>query len=159
MSDDETEQVLRSALDRPARYDVGLVLEVPGLEGARVEFATLPDGELIADEGDEDADLSPLADAVEARLQPPYRAVARRREGDEWHVAARQLDLLELRFDGGDAIELVLEAGERELRVDGEPWEGEIPGLERAAEALGHDHVVQADRLDGDLWELRASGL
>ena len=40
-----------------------------------------------------------------------------------------------------------------------EALEQEIPELERAGETLGSDFVVQADRLDGDLWEIRASAL
>ncbi len=45
------------------------------------------------------------------------------------------------------------------LIVDGELWRQEIPELERAGETLGTDYFVQADRLDGDLWEIRASAL
>jgi hypothetical protein len=43
--------------------------------------------------------------------------------------------------------------------VDGKPWKQVIPELERAGETLGSDFVVQADRLDGDFWEIRASAL
>ncbi len=147
------------ALERPARYDSVLTVDLPGLRGDRIEFATLPEGDVIVDDEEGDTDLSPLADAVEKELEAPYRVVARHQEGDRWTVAARRIDVLRLDFDGGDEIELVSEGGSRELRVDGEPWSGEIPELERAAEAVGHDHVVQADRLDGDLWEIRASAL
>jgi len=49
--------------------------------------------------------------------------------------------------------------GVTELRVDGEPRKQMIPELERAGETLGSDFVVQADRLDGDFWEIRVSAL
>jgi hypothetical protein len=159
MSFDDPLRAVQTALERPGRYDAVVTVEAPGLAGDRVEFATLPDGDVIVDGGEGEVDVSPLADVVEETLRPPYRVVARRRQDDVWAVAARRIDVLELSFDGGDSIELVSEGGDRELRVDGEPWSGEIPELEQAAASVGHDHVVQADRLDGDLWELRASAL
>ena len=100
-----------------------------------------------------------FADAVEKQLKPPYRVLARREDDDLWSIAARTIDVVELKFDGGDEIELVENEGTTELRVDGKPWNQEIPELERAGETLGTDFVVQADRLDGDLWEIRASAL
>lgn len=151
--------VFARAMARPAEYDEVLSVHAPELTGDRVEFATLPEGDVIVDDEQGNADLSPLADAVEERLEPPYRVVARRREGDLWTVAARRIEVLEFDFAGGDGIELVQSEDGRELRVDGEPWAGEIPELERAAETLGDAYVVQADRLDGDLWEIQASAL
>jgi hypothetical protein len=130
-----------------------------GIAGDRVEFATLPAGDVIVDTETGDADLSPLADAVEKQLDPPYRVLARREGTDLWSVAARAIDVVELKFGGGDEIELVENEGATELRVDGEPWKQEIPELERAGETLGTDFVVQADRLDGDFWEIRVSAL
>jgi hypothetical protein len=132
-----------------------------GISGDTVEFATLPAGDVIVDTETGDADLSPLADVVEKQLQPPYRVLARRQDDDLWSVAARAIDVVELHFDGGDEIELVEDEGgtRTELRVDGEPWSEPIPELERAGETLGTDFVVQADRLDGDFWEIRASAL
>jgi hypothetical protein len=147
------------AMARPGQYDAVVTVHAPELGGTKAEFAALPDGDLIVDVETGDSDLSPLAEAVEKHLRPPYRAVARREDRDLWAVAARQIDVLRLDFDGGDGIELVRNEGKREIRVDGEPWTGEIPGLEGAGEALGEDYVVHADRLDGDLWEVQASPL
>ena len=152
-------EVLRAAFERPAQYDLVTTIEAPGLSGDQVEFATLPTGELIIDEEQGDADLSPFADAVEEELAVPYRVVARRETADRWKVAAREIDVVELTFGGGDEIELVCDAGARELRVDGTPSTAEIPEFARAEEALGSAYVVQADRLDGSLWEIRASPL
>jgi hypothetical protein len=151
-------EVLRGAFERPAEFDVVMTAELPQLSGDQVEFAALPNGELIVDEEQGDGDLSSLADEVEQEVGAPYRVVARREEGDRWKVAAREIDVVELTLRG-DEIELVCEGGVRELRVDGEPSSAEIPELARAEEALGSDFVVQADRLDGDLWEIRASPL
>jgi hypothetical protein len=86
--------------------------------------------------------------------------IARRGEGGLWSVAARGIDLLEVDFQDGDEIELASVGGDLDVRVDGEPWQGHIPALEHAGEAAdGEDYVVQAERLDGDLWEVRASPL
>jgi hypothetical protein len=150
---------LDRAMARPAVWDVLTTVTAPGIAGDKVEFATLPTGDLIVDTETGDADLSPLADAVEKQLKPPYRVLARREDDDLWSVAARTIDVVQLTFDGGDEIELVENDGTTELRVDGKPWKQEIPELERAGETLGADFVVQADRLDGDLWEIRASAL
>jgi hypothetical protein len=153
--------VLNRAMARPAVWDIVTTAHVTGVAGDRIEFATLPSGDVIVDTETGDGDLSPLADVVEKELQPPYRVLARREEGEDdlWSVAARAIDVVELHLDGGDEIELVENDGTRELRVDGEPRLEQIPELERAGEALGSDFVVQADRLDGDLWEIRVSAL
>jgi hypothetical protein len=150
---------LDRAMARPAVWDLVTTATAPGIAGDRVEFATLPAGDMIVDTETGDGDLSPLADVVEKQLKPPYRVLARREDDDLWSIAARTIDVVELTFDGGDEIELVENEGSTELRVDGKPWNQEIPELERAGETLGADFVVQADRLDGDLWEIRVSAL
>src|SRR2546421_534462 len=45
------------------------------------------------------------------------------------------------------------------LKVDGRPTLGSARGLERLGEAEGTEYVVQARRLDGDLWEVEATAL
>jgi hypothetical protein len=152
---------LTRAMARPAVWDLVTTAHVAGIAGDRVEFATLPSGDVIVDSETGDGDLSPLADVVEKELKPPYRVLARREEGEDdlWGIAARTIDVVELHLEGGDEIELVENDGSTELRVDGKPRHEQIPELERAGEALGSDFVVQADRLDGDLWEIRVSAL
>jgi hypothetical protein len=114
---------------RPAEWDVFATVEAPGLAGDDVEFAALPNGDLIVDEERGDADLSPLADAVEQRLKPPYRATGRRGEGALWAVAARQIDVRRLQRDGDEFED-----------VDG-------------------DTVLRGTRLEGDLWEVQEDRL
>ena len=50
--------------------------------GTRIEFTTLPTGDVIVEEQQGDGDLSPLADVIEKKLDPPYRAFAARQTGD-----------------------------------------------------------------------------
>jgi hypothetical protein len=152
--------VWQRAMARPGEYDEVLAVDAPAIAGDAVEFATLANGDMIVDTEQGDADLSPFADAVEKTLKPPYRVIARRKEDGLWSVAARGIDVLEVDFPDGDEIELSSLDGELDIRVDGEPWQGHIQALEHAgAAAEGADYVVQAERLDGDLWEVRASPL
>ena len=151
--EDETynEQLLREAgLDRPAapltpapdpvaaitgvpprlsEWDVMTTVEAPAIGGDGVDFATLPDGDIIVDDEVGDADLSPLADAVEQQLRPPYRASARRHEGGLWAVAARRIEIRKLEREGDEFED-----------VDG-------------------DTVTRGSRLDGDLWEIQVERL
>jgi len=150
---------LSGAMARPAVWDLVTSVTAPGIAGDEVQFVTLPEGDMIVDTETGDGDLSPIADAVEKQLKPPYRVLGRREDNDVWGVAARAIDVVELHFEGGDEIELVENEGSTELRVDGELRHEPIPELERAGETLGSDFVVQADRLDGDLWEIRVSAL
>jgi hypothetical protein len=150
---------LTRAMARPGVWDLITTVHAAGIAGDAVEFATVPAGDMIVDTETGDADLSPFADKVEKQLEPPYRALARREDDDLWSLAARTIDVVELKLEQGDEIELVENEGRTELRIDGEPSQQVIPELERAGEALGSDFVVQADRLDADLWEIRVSAL
>jgi hypothetical protein len=157
---DDVLGIWRRAIARPGSYDALLTVEAPQVAGNALDFATLPNGDVIVDTEQGDADLSPFADAVEKTLKPPYRMIARRGEGGLWSVAARGIDVLKVDFEDGDEIELASVGGELDVRVDGNPWHGHIPELEQAGDAAeGEDYVVQAERLDGDLWEVRASPL
>jgi hypothetical protein len=151
--------VTRRAMPRPSDYDAVVTAHAPQLAGDVVEFATLPNGDVIVDEEQGDADLSPLAEAVERELRPPYRAYGRNEGGDLWAVAARRTEVVKLSFEDGDAIELVRHAGALVLRVDGVPSSARIPELESAGAAVAPDYVVEAERLDGDFWEVRTGAL
>jgi hypothetical protein len=145
----------------PAReWDAAVTAEVPGLAGDRVEFTTLPNGDVIVSEETGDTDVSPLADAVERHVTPPYRAVATRQAGELWAVGAKRIDAATIPFPTGGTLELSLNDGDEELRVDGEPSDAAIPReLERVGEGAGDSFYAEAHRIDGDVWEVRATAL
>lgn len=144
----------------PKEWDAAVAVTAAGLPGDRVEFTTIPNGDVIVSEEAGDADLSPLADAVERHLEPPYRAVAARQEGDLWAVGAKRIEAAEIPFPHGDKLELSRNGDDEELRVDGEPSDAAVPReLERVGEGAGNDFYVEAERIDGDLWEVKATAL
>jgi hypothetical protein len=143
---------------RPRRWDAVASAEAAGLTGDEVHFVALPNGDLVVDEDEPDDTVRVLAEAVEERLDPPYRAEAVRRDGDVWAVAARSVQVTELETPGDD-IELVVSGGERTFSVDGERGFGSVPQLERIGERLGPAYVVRARRLEDRLWEVEASAL
>jgi hypothetical protein len=144
----------------PREWDAAVAVEVPGLAGDRIEFTTLPHGDLIVSEETGDADVSPLADAVERRLGPPYRAVATRQDGDLWAIGAKRIEVAEIPFSGGDKLALSQHGRDRELSVDGQASDAAVPpGLEQLGEAAGGSFYAEAERIDGDLWEVRVTAL
>jgi hypothetical protein len=141
---------------RARRWDVVASAVAPDVKGDVVHFVALPDGTIVVEEDEPDASLSPLADAVEQTLAPPYRAEAVRQSGRVWAVAARRIAVVAEPGLDGEEAEFVVAHGSRTLTVDGQPRVPRAPGLERAGEAEGNDFVVRASRLDGDLWEVEA---
>ena len=144
-------------IHRPREWDAVATTTLSALEGDQARFTVLPDGTLLVDE-DEERELSELADAVD--LPPPFRAEAVRRDGETWAVAAKRIEVAEV-ADAPEGDEIVLSAseGSRELLVDGQPGFGSVPALERLGEARYDSYVVRAERLDGDLFEVRISPL
>jgi hypothetical protein len=144
----------------PKEWDAAVTVTAPALAGERIEFTTIPNGDVIVSEETGDADLSPLADAVERHVSPPYRAIAVRQDDDLWGVGAKRIDVARIRFPEGEKLELSRNGDDKELRVDAEPSHAEIPPeLERIGEAAADDFYVEATRIDGDLWEVRATAL
>ncbi len=130
-------------------WDVVLEAEAAGLRADAYEFAVLPDGNLIVDEGC-DEELSMFADAVEETLQPPYRAVAVRKERTGWTVSARGIELRTLPLEEGDLLRL--DDGGR-LVVDGAA--SDAPAVIAALGDL--EAPVEGRRLDGGVWEIRGA--
>jgi hypothetical protein len=144
----------------PKEWDVAIAVTAPTLAGDRVEFTTIPNGDVIVDEESGNADLTTLADAVEQRVGPPYRAVGQRQEGNLWGVGAKRIQVAQIPFPDGAKLEFSQHVDHGELRVDGEPSESLVPPeLERLGETLGDSFYVEAERIDGDLWEVRAAAL
>jgi hypothetical protein len=148
-----------SGISRPRQADVVVTADAPDVEGDSVRFVVLPDGTLLVEEGP-DSSLEPLAAAVEQELRPPYRARAVRRGETMWAVEARRIQVVELPdAPGGDAIEVTRTDEGTTTSVDGQRIFGSIPALEELGEQQGRDFAVHAERLDGDLWEVRAAPL
>ena len=145
-------------LHRLREWDAVGSVVLPELGGEELEFVTLPDRTVVVEEEIPDEALSALAGAIEASLEPPYRARAVRREGGVWAVAGRTIDVAEVRGLEGDEVELAVQGGHRTLVVDGEQTFGIVPALEAFGAEL-EAYVVRASRLDGDLFEIELSAL
>jgi hypothetical protein len=144
---------------RPREADTVVTVDAPDVEGDAVRFVSLPDGSLLVEDGP-DSSLDTLAAAVEQELRPPYRARGVRRGESMWAVEASRIEVLELPdAPGGDAIDLTRTAEGTILAVDGQPIFGTMPALEERGEREGAGYAVHAERLDGDLWEIRAAAL
>jgi hypothetical protein len=144
----------------PMAWDTTATATAPGVQGNTVAFTALPTGDLIVTSEDGDGDLSPLADAIEQHVSPPYKAVASRQDGDLWGVGAKRLEVAEFAFLDADALELSQSDGVAELRADGEPSDAAAPvELQRLGEQAGADFCVEAERIDGDYWEVKVSPL
>jgi hypothetical protein len=140
-------------------WDTIVTVNAAALAGARIEFTTLPNGDILVEQEEGDADLGPLAEAVERRVDPPYRASAARQGEGLWAVGARRIQVAKFEFAEGDAIELSVNDGTAEVRVDGEPSDAQVPQLEQLGEREGSNYCVEAGRIDGDFWEVKATAL
>ena len=90
---------------RTGSSDTTVTVREASLPGARITFTTLPNGDIIVDEEQGDGDVSPLAEAVEQYVNPPYRATAARQDGDLWAVGARRIEVAQFQFAEGDRSE------------------------------------------------------
>jgi hypothetical protein len=95
-----------------------------------VHFTALPDGTLIVEEDVPDGALTPLAEAIEVTLNPPYRAEAVKREDEVWAVAASRIRVREFPETEADELELV-EDGNVVIgrRLDGDLFEVDVTPL------------------------------
>jgi len=144
---------------RPREADAFVTADAPDIEGDTVQFVTLPDGSLLVENGG-DIPLDPLASAVESELRPPYRARAVRQSESLWAIEATRLEVVSLpEAPGGDVLDVTRTDEGTTTSVDGQRIFGTIPALEALGEQQGRDFAVHAERLDGDLWEVRAAPL
>jgi hypothetical protein len=147
---------------RPREWDAVVRADAPRLGIGEVEFVTLADGTLVVDDALdlEPGALDPLAAALEAQLQPPYRAQAVWQGASSWGVAGRRIEVAELPRDvTGETIVLSVAEGERSLTVDGEPSRQRLPQLETLGAARAESFVVRAERLAELAWEVEISVL
>ncbi|HLY94136.1 MAG TPA: hypothetical protein VKP14_04750 [Gaiellaceae bacterium] len=144
---------------RAREWDVARTVEAPDVEGDRATFVVLPDGSLLVEDGP-DTSLEPLAAAVEQELQAPYRARAARQGERLWAVQARRIEVMKLRnTPEGDTLDVTHAGDETELKADGARVFGSVRELEERGAREGPEYSVHAERLDGDLWEVRAAAL
>jgi hypothetical protein len=148
-----------TGLHRPAEADAVVTAEAPDVEGDAVRFVSLADGSLLVEEG-VDSPLDALATAVEQGLQPPYRARAVRQGETLWAIEAKRIEVLAIPdAPDADEIDLTHTADGETLAVDGERIFGSLPVLDQRGRREGSAYTVHAERLDGDVWEVRASAL
>lgn len=133
---------------RQREYDAVVAVEADA-PGDEHEFVVLEDEVLVEAELPDE-----LLEAFD--LEPPYRVRAVRKGGRTWALAANAIEVERFEADG-DVIDLAQQGGERTLVVDGERAFGSVPALEALLGA--EDAVVHAERLDGDLWEVRVAPL
>ena len=77
-----------------------------------------------------------------------------------WAVEAKRIEVLAIPdAPGGEAIDLTHTADGTTLAVDDQRIFGSIPVLAQRGEREGREYTVHAERLDGDLWEVRAHAL
>jgi hypothetical protein len=136
----------------PPKNDIFVTVTAPDLATDGQTFTTLPDGTLLVDESC-DADLSPLANAVEKHLNPPYTATAERRAGGVFYIWASPIKVARFEADGDD-LELTSVDGARSYSRDGETVEASLApdALAELGSARARDYVAHATRIDGDFW-------
>jgi len=146
-------------IQRAREWDATVTADAPDIVGDTASFVTLPDGTLLVEDGP-DSSLEPLATAVEQAVHAPYRARAARQGQSLWAIQARRIEVVELP-DGpeGDAIDLTHTADGSTLAVDGARIFGSLPRLDELGARVGREFTVHAERLEGDLWEVRATAL
>jgi hypothetical protein len=144
---------------RAREWDATVTVDAPEVEGDAVRFVALRDGSLLVEDGP-DGTVEPLAAGVEQELRPPYRARAVRQGESLWAVQATRIEVLELpSAPGGDVIDLTHTREETTFTVDDQRIFGSLPPLEERGAREGAEYTVHAERLDGDLWEIRAGAL
>ena len=150
-------------LARPRQWDAMATVNAPDLRGDEFSFVALGGERLIVEAGGDVTRpaLVPLVEAIEESLAAPYRAEAVRQTAEVWAVAARSIEVAELPpGTPGETVTISGQGGDRTTLVDGEEWLASLPALEAIAEERGlADYVLQATRLEGDLWEVQASPL
>jgi len=140
-------------------WDLVVTGEAPDLTGSdELGFVAVEDGDIFMDSQFPEGDVTPLAEAIELQIQPPYRAYGIRQEGDLWAVSARAIELGQFQAAGNE-IGLTAKGDERELVVDGRKSFGSVPELEQLGKEASEDFFARAVRIDGDLWEVTVSRL
>src|SRR5262245_27098133 len=134
-------------------WDALVAAHAPALTGESVTFVALPDGTLVVNEDVPDGSLTPVADAIEEMVKPPYRAAAARNEGDRWTAVAESVRIVELPGVGADDLELTVVGGERTRTAGDAQTDFALPALDALADGQG-DVAIHAERVDGDTFSV-----
>ncbi len=135
-------------------WDLVVTAEAPELTGAdELGFVALEDGDIYMDSHLPEGDVTPLAEAIESQIEPPYRCRGVRQKGDLWAVAAQEIEVG--RFEApGEEIELTLRNGEIETVIDGRRSFDSVPELEELGREAADEFFAHAKRVDDDIWEI-----
>lgn len=145
-----------TGLARPREWDAVGTVAAPGTPGEELELVVLEDGRLVPEPGSERPGLEAFAAALRGSIDPPYRALALRRE-DLWAIGASAIEVAHLGPSTyGDDLELTWDGATLELVTDGEPADpATAPALERYASARRDGpYAASAHRLVGDVFEI-----
>jgi len=146
-------------IPRAREWDAMLTAEGPDIDANAVRWVGLPDGTIIVEDGP-NSSLKPLAIAVEEKLESPYRARAARQVGDVWAVQAMRLEVITLPdAPDGDTIDVARNGATTTVIVEGREIIDSLPALEERGAREGEEYAVRAERLEGSLFEVRASAL
>jgi hypothetical protein len=150
-----------TGLARQREWDAVGTVEAPGAPGDEAAFVALADGRLLVEDSTGAFDPEPFAASLAGAIDPPYRAVARRRP-DIWAVGASTIEVVQLRPNPrGDDLELTFDGEVHALRVDSLPAGPDAAEALRAIAESREDgaYAAHAHRLAGDLFEVQVLAL
>jgi len=137
-------------------WDVVAVAHASELRGESVSFVALEDGTLVVDDDIPDGSATPLAEAIERELRPPYDAAAVRsgHEDGLWRVAAVAVLIAPAEPGTAERVDLARVDGEVTVTVDGAeaPPDAAPRGLVDLLAHLDGDAALTAERLDETTW-------
>jgi hypothetical protein len=142
--------------DEGAEKSRGVVVSLlaPDIAGDYAVFVVLPERLIIVEEQEGDSDLGVLADAVESRLEAPYRARALRVDERRFVVVASEIETIELPgLAGEELVVFALPDGQRTAVLDGETHELSQPELEPILEE-SVPCLLRLENIDESVWNL-----
>jgi hypothetical protein len=135
-------------------WDTLTTAHAPELPGSELTFVALADGTLVVDADVPDGTVTPLADALEQELEPPYEAAAVRSESGAWTVAAHAVLVAPAGQPDGETAELARVDGVLTAKLDDSEIDPHAapPGLVALLDAVDGDAALTAERLDETTW-------
>jgi hypothetical protein len=135
-------------------WDTLTTAHAPELPGSELTFVALADGTLVVDADVPDGTVTPLADAVEQELEPPYEAAAVRSESGTWTVAAHGVLVAPAAHAGGETAELARVDGVVTAKLDDSEIDPQTapPALVALLDGVDGDAALTAERLDETTW-------